>query len=221
MDSRDCGPELAFSYSTKPTSFPILQPTVRATDGCTRTQNLTPITPITPNFTRDPQPEQRPPQGHIANPELYPKPTPKPWRPPSTLTGWKDQGGGVWRQKVAAATFWMATEWKGEHPFCTFVFYLHISLRSSWRTDSTKREEFDTFFAPLGRAPVFFSYTCVTKCSLARCSTTLPRGLVGLYRVTTPIMPDGHKRSCPGRAAPRSRSWRQPRDRGRPGSPRC
>jgi hypothetical protein len=47
-------------------------------------------------------------------------------------------------------------EWKGEHPFCTFIIYLHISLRSSWRTDSTKREAFDTFFAPLEGHPCSF-----------------------------------------------------------------
>ena len=53
--------------------------------------------------------------------------------------------------------------------------------------------------APL---PVFLSiYPCAARCSLAGRNATLPRGPVGLYRAATPIMPNGHMRSCAGRGA--------------------
>jgi hypothetical protein len=62
----------------------------------------------------------------------------------------------------------------------------------------------------------FFPYTCGWRGAVKPDLADSPRAPVIVYLVTTPIIPKGHMRSCPGRAA--SRFSATPRDRD-PGFP--
>ena len=107
-----------------------------------------------------------------------------------------------------------------------FHGHFHVSVRSSSWTDSAQWLGGGITLGidpPGGLIPQFFgvavtllclfSYTCggrgAVKLDLIQANS--PRATVGICRITTPIMPNGHMRSCTVMAASSFSAWRQPR----------
>ena len=91
------------------------------------------------------------------------------------------------------------------HIFNIYIYYMHTYiLVRGWGFDSRLFGVALTLYAS-------FHILVGDEVQSSRIQAYSPRAPVVVYRVATPIMPNGHMRSCPGRVAPRFSVWRAER----------